>query len=561
MRSSRILPVIFILVIALASAAGAAERDVNCWDCNSANLDGLDGIGFGDLEILTTYWLQAEPEVDIIADNNMVDFNDFAIMSRFWQWPCEGITVIFEEPAPGTEIRSQHYLLRATTPDCNVVRAEFCIGFAYRDDEYPYTYYCEPNAVFYPLCDCNTPGQEFACLADFSQDYLVPMDTYLCLKAELFDNEGNSARTYRLVEVDNMIPGSISDLSTSLETASATTERIILTWTAPGDNNMSKRASDYVIKMSDSPIETEEDFESATEVCSSKNPAEPYSSEFCIAGIFDINDPTVHYFRIKTYDDVNNYSMSNMVSCTTTQYYNVSVDSIHYSTENEPNHTNYWYDDVTFWGELTNHWNSVAEALTTFKVHTQIIESRIVHLEPLETKTVYFDWSVNDPAGYHNSSVQIAAQSSQNKNQDSRYKTKNVKVYSIVNDANLGWAHPTDYPIPIEIGNETGDTFYVWVNIYNIAGPSPQNDFYNFTVHLVTDGATLNRTDYANTFPPTPETVNTTDIMYHPIEGNGQRDFWWLLNSGDEGSSYNISVYIGEDPNDRITISRTVRIE
>jgi hypothetical protein len=210
MRGGILLVVISVLVISLPVEVRAAERDVNCWDCNSANLDGLDGIDLRDVAILADYWLVVNPDVDIISDGNIVDFNDFAILSRFWRWACEGITVIFEEPPPGTTFHAEHYLLRASTPDCNMVRGEFRAAWVVW---YNYEPYCEPNFVFDLLCDCNTAGQEFTCLADFSQDYLVPMDTYLCLRAVLFDNEGRIGRAYRLVEVDNMIPTQITDLA------------------------------------------------------------------------------------------------------------------------------------------------------------------------------------------------------------------------------------------------------------------------------------------------------------------------------------------------------------
>jgi len=532
------------------------------------NLDGVNPIDFNDFAIFADCWRQNSLDGDIDGDG-AIDFNDLAILSEYWLLSCDGgITVIFEEPAPGTEIKSEHYLLKATTPNCNIVRAEFLINDVYWED---FTPYCDVNGTFELMCDCNTPGREFSCLADFTQNYLNPRDTYVCLKAELFDsdaNDANSGAAYTLVELDNMIPDTITDLEASPYGTSG--YEMQLQWTAPGDNEVGTQAVEsYIIKANTVPI-TDENFDSSPDVygtCDDLIPGSKGAAQSCYFSDYngvqmEVGGFVTYYFAIKSVDDAGNVSaLSNITTGTTEQWYNVSVDSISYSTENEPNHTNYWYDDVTVLGELTNHWDIPANAKVRFKVSTQTIETKIVHLEPLEKKTAYFNWSVNDPIGSHNPTIQITSAFIENKNGD-RSKSKNVKVYSIVNDANLSFHSDLKWPIPKNLGNETGSTFVVWVDIENLAGLSPTNDLYNFTLNLDMDGATLNKSKQTQgTSPVTPDSFDNTVVTFYPLKGDDLATWYWYINSGPSDSEYDVTVYIGKDPNDRISISRTVHIE
>ena len=473
------------------------------------------------------------------------------------------LSVVFNKPTNNTKIPGVLYLMNAST-NKEALRANFSIDYLYNLSG---VYSCNTTSVnFTILCLNSTPGTEFTCLGDFSQTNLVPLDDDMCLKVGAFDSEGKNGTAYALVWVDNIVPWTIDNLTTSLEDAGGGQERIILSWTAPGDNNFSQIADRYVIKISDSSIDNEEEFNNAQDVggtCASLTPSVPGTYESCHVGSFDKYDPTWHYFRIKTFDEVNGSSeMSNQVNARTTQYVNIGIDFINYSTEGKVNHTNYWYDNVTVWGNLTNHNNSVAEIDVRFEVSGSLQETKNVQFEPYETKTVAFDWIVNDPAASHNPTIKLNADYPENKNDSHEVKSKNVNVYSIVNDANLSFHSAINWPKPKEVGNENESTFYVWVDIYNLEYTlSDQNTwFYNFSIYLDSDGATLYSTQTTcGGSPCTPDSFNNFNVTYHPLMGDAA--WWWRLNSGASDSEYNVSVYIGKHPEDRITVNRTVHIQ
>ncbi len=552
MRSSRVFLVIFILVIALASAAGAAERDVNCWDCNSANLDGMDGISFGDLAILTTYWLQAEPEVDIIADNNMVDFNDFAILGKFWQWPCEGITAIFEEPPPDTEFRAEHYLLRASTPDCNVVRAEFTIDDVYWQD---YTPYCDVNGTFELMCDCNRPGQAFECLADFTLNYLNPRDTYICLRAELFDNEGNSERAHRLVELDNMTPSAINDLTA---VPADSLGDIDLTWTWPGDNNMSGGAvSGYTMKVATSPILTEGDFNNAQDVqgtCNVLSPGSPGSLGSCTQTDGDLpgyepNSETVYYYAIKSVDDAGNVSELSNCSGTPAPWHDVTVDSIEcVNAKNDCNcndstleNTNYLYDILSVSGYITNHGNIDETVTAELKVlGGSVVDTQEVFIAKRETNLVTgLEWVAN---GTLDQGLRLQVGSS---HKDHKW----FRVWSIQQECDLTWYSETEHPAPN--GLTSDDIFYVRARLSNTAPV----DFFAVKLRFEIDAPDYSIIQTGGGIRGCDAELCYANIGNHPTEITP----YWKLNTLPSGT-YTITITAGHDPRDQLVIERTVEI-
>ncbi|MBW2989480.1 hypothetical protein KY358_04140 [Candidatus Woesearchaeota archaeon] len=472
------------------------------------------------------------------------------------------VMVYFNRPENNSRIPGEEYLLNASA-NMEMQRANFSAAWAYLVES---EWRCFPDEVFETLCENNDPGYEFTCLTDFSQDFLVAMDDWLCLKAELFGAEDINGTAYAVVNVDNIAPADITDLSTHTEIASATEERIVLTWTAPGDNDMNDRADRYVIKTSTSPIETEQDFNDADDIggtCALKTPSLNGTAESCHAGSFTIGDPTVHYFKIKTFDDVDQSSLSNLVEETTTQFYSVSVDFINYSTEGKTEHTNYLYDNVTVWGNLTNDWGNTAEVTATFRVSSEVMETKSLTLDPYETKKVEFNWSVNDPYSTHNPTISLIVSGLGQKSTEN-VKEKNLKVYSIKNDADLRFRYDTKWPIPKNLGSETNNPFYTCVDIYNLAGLQPDNNFYNLSIHLDSDGAILSGTQdvcgigiYSDC---TPDSFGNSIVTYHPLAGYDNIANWcWFFDSGTSGSEYNVSVYMG-NPGDRITISRLVHI-
>jgi len=550
MSSSRIFLVISIVVIALPSAAGAAERDVNCWDCNSANLDGLNGIDLRDIAILADYWLQVNPEVDIIADGNVVDFNDFAIMSKFWQWPCEGITVIFEEPPPGTQIRSQHYMLRASTPDCNVVRAEFRIADVYWEN---YIAYCDPNGIFELMCDCNTPSQAFECLADFTLNYLNPRDTYMCLRAELFDNEDNSERAYRLVEVDNDIPDTITDLSA---TPAGTNGYIDLSWTAPSENGLGvKPVSNYIIKIATTPILTDEDFDNAGNIqgaCSVKSPSSPETLESCTQTPGDLpgyepNSETVYYYAIKSVDDAGNVSELSNCSGTVATWHDVTVDSIEcVVTKNGcecndvSSNTVYLYDTLNVSGYITNHGNVDETVTAELKVlGGSVVDTQEVFIAKGETKLVNgLQWSA---IGTMDQGLRLQVGSN-----SKDYKW--FRVWSISEHVVLSWYDPNLYPAPVEAANEK---FYVTVNIGN---SNNQADYWDIPLRLETG------TEFSVcAVGPLDICVGDDKQCYMDLLLSDSDYHYWQVN-GLPAGTYTVRVIAGEHPLDEVVVERTIEI-
>lgn len=106
-------------------------------------------------------------------------------------------------------------------------------------------------------------------------------------------------------------------LSSAEQTAEAPTSTSInLTWTAPGDDRRTGRASTYDIRYSLSPI-TAANWGIATQVTGEIVPKTAGSAEtFSVTGL---NSSTSYYFAIKTADEVPNWSkLSNVVKRTTT---------------------------------------------------------------------------------------------------------------------------------------------------------------------------------------------------------------------------------------------------
>ncbi|MBA7614481.1 hypothetical protein ES703_21746 [subsurface metagenome] len=113
---------------------------------------------------------------------------------------------------------------------------------------------------------------------------------------------------------DTTPPSEITDLKAA--TGTPPTKKVILTWTAKGDDGIAGIASKYIIKRSTSPITTDADFDSATTVhnnlrCKSNGEIESFTVKRLSAN-------TIYYFAIKIQDEVPNTSIiSNMVDITT----------------------------------------------------------------------------------------------------------------------------------------------------------------------------------------------------------------------------------------------------
>ena len=111
---------------------------------------------------------------------------------------------------------------------------------------------------------------------------------------------------------DFVAPAAIANL----QAGSSGQNSIVLTWTAPGDDSLSGRATTYDIRYSTSPT-FPADWSTATRVSGEPSPATAGTSEmFTVTGL---SAHTTYYFGIRTADEVPNWSpISNVGSASTT---------------------------------------------------------------------------------------------------------------------------------------------------------------------------------------------------------------------------------------------------
>jgi hypothetical protein len=113
-------------------------------------------------------------------------------------------------------------------------------------------------------------------------------------------------------QIDTVPPAAV----TNLVAGNPTTSTITLTWTAPGDDGNAGTANEYDIRYSTSQIQTEADWNSATQASGEPAPNTAGNSEsFTVSGL---SSSTTYYFALKTADEVPNWSgLSNVPSATT----------------------------------------------------------------------------------------------------------------------------------------------------------------------------------------------------------------------------------------------------
>ncbi|MBI4655201.1 MAG: hypothetical protein HY746_00485 [Elusimicrobia bacterium] len=116
------------------------------------------------------------------------------------------------------------------------------------------------------------------------------------------DNVGNiePAKTKTLV-LDNVAPSSATLAGQADEFGN-----VILTWTAPGNNQNTGKAAKYDIRTATTPITDENIFTSAAEIPNLPVPRTAGSTEtFIVSGLAG---GTTHYFALKTADEAGNLS-------------------------------------------------------------------------------------------------------------------------------------------------------------------------------------------------------------------------------------------------------------
>ncbi|MFC2061317.1 fibronectin type III domain-containing protein [Elusimicrobiota bacterium] len=107
-------------------------------------------------------------------------------------------------------------------------------------------------------------------------------------------------------EYDNTAPGAVTDLSASLGT---NTGEILLSWTAPGDDDYTGTADSYDIRYSTDQEVTGANWGGASSIGAFSNIPDPQTAgsqeEFTVTGL---TEGTYYYFGLKSYDNANNLS-------------------------------------------------------------------------------------------------------------------------------------------------------------------------------------------------------------------------------------------------------------
>lgn len=128
------------------------------------------------------------------------------------------------------------------------------------------------------------------------------------------DNAGNNSPVYTVkIITDTTAPSTITDLSVTAATNSAT-----LSWTAPGNDGIIGRASQYDIRYAATAIVDEATFNNATKVDKVPSPQSFGVTEQL--EILGLNPSTVYHFAIKSADEAPNWSPTAVTTAKTTAF-------------------------------------------------------------------------------------------------------------------------------------------------------------------------------------------------------------------------------------------------
>jgi len=139
----------------------------------------------------------------------------------------------------------------------------------------------------------------------------VNSDAILDVVGATWDS-GIKAWTTSLGPADETPPSAVSDLAASAQNH----QNVRLTWTAPGDDGTTGKASSYDIRYSSSEIKDMTDFEAAFKADGEPTPKDAGGSESFV--LKDLSANRTYYFALVTYDDSLNPSpLSNVATATT----------------------------------------------------------------------------------------------------------------------------------------------------------------------------------------------------------------------------------------------------
>jgi len=145
-------------------------------------------------------------------------------------------------------------------------------------------------------------------------NFAIPTPGPHTLQYYCVDRAGNSSPIFQVnVVTDGTAPSNVSDLSVSSTTANS----VDLTWTAPGNDGTTGKASQYDVRYSQTATDCSAfNFDSATKVNKVPSPQEAGKTE--TLEILGLNPGTNYCFAIKTADEAPNWSgLSNVADGTT----------------------------------------------------------------------------------------------------------------------------------------------------------------------------------------------------------------------------------------------------
>ncbi len=201
---------------------------------------------------------------------------------------------------------------------------------------------------------------------DYSAMTVDPVTSAFWYTTEYIPSTGTWPWTTRIasffMEIDEINPDPITDLAVA--DGGTTSNRIVLTWTATGDDGSTGTAYAYDLRMSSAPITNDAEFDAATQLSGLPTPQPPGTTE--TFNVENLETNTTYYFAIKAKDDQANYSpLSNYIEASTLGSPEISITpaSLDYEVEVGTNFTGTvtvsnvtsYPSTLDFSGELTNN--------------------------------------------------------------------------------------------------------------------------------------------------------------------------------------------------------------